>query len=169
MIGENVMKNKKIWICIIIILLICIIAVGIKVLIDFNIISISANSTVGEISESTEDLGELKYEIHDNYNEGTYDYSKSGYYVDTQNKPKSPWLYIITMGEKNPGGYSIKVLDVKIDEEENVKVIVKEIRKNEAIDEETSVEYPAVCLEFNKKPNSINIVNTYNKEFKKLK
>ena len=77
-------------------------------------------------SREIKNISNIKYEIHTNYSQGTFDYSKRGYYVDTYKMLNSPWFYIITMGEKNTGGYSIEILQVKIDENNNVKVIVKE-------------------------------------------
>jgi len=77
-------------------------------------------------SKEIKNISNIKYEIHTNYIQGTFDYSKRGYYVNTYKMPDSPWFYIITMGEKSTGGYSIDILEVKIDDNNNVKVIVEE-------------------------------------------
>jgi len=102
----------------------------------------------------------ISYTIHDDYNHGNYDYSKRGYYVDTLNQPNAPYYFIITMGEKNTGGYSIFITDIKIDKEKNVEVIVKETEPKPGSIVTMAFTYPACCLELNVPVNNIKIINT---------
>jgi len=102
----------------------------------------------------------ISYTIHDDYNQGNYDYSKRGYYVDTLNQPNAPYYFIITMGEKNTGGYSIFITDIKIDKEKNVEVIVKETEPKPGSIVTMAFTYPACCLELNVPVNNIKIINT---------
>lgn len=104
------MKKKNV----IIILIAIVFIVLIKITIDLN----SPGSSVK--------INSITYKIYDNYNKGSFDYSKRGYYIVTYKMPNSPWFYIITMGTKSTGGYSIEISEIKIDENNNVKIIVKE-------------------------------------------
>lgn len=125
---------------------------------------------ISDIKQSIEEEGiisNIKYKIHNNFSQGRYDYSKRGYYIDTENRPNAPWFYIITMGTKNSGGYSIEIVDLEIDKDKNVKVTVKE----NTLDDETvtmALTYPAVCLELSEYANSIEIINTNGEVFQKL-
>lgn len=151
--------NKRMLLVMLIVILFIII---IKIVIDLNSQGSSVQIAAGKNNNN------ITYEIHTNYNQGNYDYSKRGYYVDTYYEPNAPWLYIITMGKQKSGGYSIDISSVKIDKKNNVEVIVKEnIPQNGEI-ETMEFTYPAVCLELSKKPNSIKIVNTEGKIFEEL-
>ena len=125
---------------------------------------------ISDIKNSIEQEGVISniiYKIHNNYSQGRYDYSKRGYYVGSFNTPNAPWFYIITMGTQNSGGYSIEIVDLKIDSDRNVKVTVKETTPNgEAVT--MALIYPAVCLELSEYANSIEITNTNGEIFQKL-
>lgn len=116
-----------------------------------------------------ENASNIKYIIHDNYHQGTFDYSKRGYYVDTLNQPNAPYYYIITMGEQDTGGFSISIIDVKIDNEKNVEVIVKENKPRPDDMVTLALTRPACCLELSESANSIKIKNTEGQEFEEIK
>ncbi len=154
--------NKKVLIGIVIIVIIFILVAAIKILVDING---SNNSIINGASKITD---KISYEVHNNYKEGSFDYTKRGYYINTMKMPNAPWFYIISMGERNTGGYSINISDVKIDDSNNVKVIVKESGPAAGDMVTMAFTYPTVCLELNKKPNSIEITNTNGEVFKEL-
>ena len=95
------------------------------------------------------------------------DLTKRGYYVSTQKRPDAPYIYIICMGEKNTGGYSLKVKEVnKVDDK--TEIIVEEIepKKNETTT--MAFTYPTIVVEFPQEQENIIIKNTEGKEFTKL-
>ena len=145
-----------------VILVVVIFVLLIKIAIDLKSPSSSVQIAAGEIDDG------ITYEIHNNYKQGSFDYSKRGYYVDTYKMPNSPWFYIITMGKQNSGGYSIEISEVKIDKNNNAEVIVKETSPKSGETVTMTLTYPAVCLELNKKPNSIRIINTNGEVFEAL-
>lgn len=151
---------KKRMILVILVVVICILLI--KVAIDLKNPGSSVQIATGKVTDS------ITYEIHNNYNQGSFDYSKRGYYVDTYKMPNSPWFYIITMGKQNSGGYSIEISEVKIDKNNNAEVIVKETSPKSGETVTMALTYPAVCLELNKKPNSIRIINTNGEVFEAL-
>ena len=66
------------------------------------------------------------YFIRGEFTSKYLDITKRGYYIDTLNQRNAPYFYIICMGEKNTGGYSLKVKEVnKVDEK--TEIIVEEI------------------------------------------
>ncbi len=110
----------------------------------------------------------ITYKIHDKYDLGSFNHSKRGYYVDTYKMENSPWFYIINMGRQYTGGFSIEIAEVKINENNEVEVIVKE---NVPKDDESvvmAITHPSVCLELSKKPTSIKIINTEGEIFEAL-
>ena len=111
---------------------------------------------------------DYSYLVHERYSSGNYDYTKRGYYVDTLNQPDAPYYYIITMGEKNTGGYSIEVENVDIDSKGNAIITVKENSPSPEANVTMAFTYPAVCVEVNKAFTSVKIVNTTGQEFKLL-
>ena len=145
-----------------VILVVVIFVLLIKIAIDLKSPSSSVQIAAGEIDDG------ITYEIHNNYKQGSFDYSKRGYYVDTYKMPNSPWFYIITMGKQNSGGYSIEISEVKIDKNNNAEVIVKETSPKSGETVTMALTYPAECLELNKKPNSIRIINTNGEVFETL-
>ena len=100
--------------------------------------------------------------------EGKYlDITKRGYYIDSFDYPNAPYLYIICMGEKSTGGYSLKIKEVnKIDEK--IEIIVEEIipTKDETVT--TALTYPTIIVEFPKYQENITIKNTKGEEFTEL-
>ena len=89
-----------------------------------------------------------------------------GYYIYTLNQTDSPYYYVIAMGEQSTGGYSISISDVKIDEENNVEVIVKETKPTGTVT--MAFTYPTCCLELKTLPNNIIIKNTEGEIFHEI-
>ena len=151
--------NKKIILVVLIVILFVILT---KIVIDLNSPGSSVQIAAGKNGNN------ITYKIHTKYNQGNFDYSKRGYYVDSYYEPNAPWLYIITMGEQTTGGYSIDISNVKIDKNKNVEVIIKENIPQNGETVTMALTYPAVCIEFSKKPNSIKIINTEGEIFEEL-
>ncbi len=144
---------------IIILILIVIFIFLLKISIDLKSNTSSVEYAAGKI---------MTYKIHNDYNQGSFDYSKRGYYINTYKMPNSPWFYIISMGVQYTGGYSIDISEVKIDKNNDVEVIVKENSPKRDETVITVLTYPTVCLELNIKPNNIKIINTEGEIFKAL-
>ena len=108
-------------------------------------------------------ISNITYKIHDNYN--NYTVSRRGYYIQSENGQKAPYYCVISMGQRNTGGYSIFITDLKIDEYNNVEVTVHETspKFNEITTQ--AFTYPACCLELNTLPNNILIKNTNGEVF----
>lgn len=92
------------------------------------------------------------------------DIKKRGYYIDTLDEPNAPYYYIICMGEKNTGGYSLKIKEVNRDNNKT-EIIVEEIEpgKNETVT--MAFTTPTVVVEFPEYQENIVIKNTNNEEF----
>jgi hypothetical protein len=96
------------------------------------------------------------------------DIKKRGYYIDTLNQKNAPYYYIICMGEKNTGGYSLKIKEVnKIDDK--TEIIVEEIvpGKDEVVT--MALTTPTIIVEFPTYQENIIIKNTDDEEFSELK
>lgn len=125
--------------------------------------------------EKEGNISEISYKIYDDYNQGPYDYTKRGYYIDMLKQLDSPKWYIITSGERPEQSYII-IQDIKIDTEKNVEVIVKEYIGNSIYPDVVGYPipkiYPACCIEFPydsaQAIKSINIKNTEGEVFEKL-
>ncbi len=92
------------------------------------------------------------------------DIKKRGYYIDTLDEPNAPYYYIICMGEKNTGGYSLKIKEVnRVDNK--TEIIVEEIEpgKNETVT--MAFTTPTIVVEFPEYQENIVIKNTHNEEF----
>lgn len=151
-------------ICIIVILLIVIVAMRMS-----NEKSQNFNNERNEI-QTSEEIGKkgnkITYKIN-NKSSNSSGYSERGYYVDTLNQPNAPYYYIISMGEQNTGGYSIKITDVKIDENNNVNVTVKEKEPKQGEVTTMGFTCPTCELELSEEPNSITIKDTNGNEYER--
>ena len=108
------------------------------------------------------------YTINGEFTGKYIDITKRGYYIDTLNQPDAPYFYIICMGEKNTGGYSLKIKEVnKINKK--TEIIVEEIipTKNDVVTE--AFTHPTITVVFPKYQENIIIKNTKGEEFTKLK
>ena len=120
--------------------------------------------------ESGKEDNKITYKINNNKSPyGSKKYSEKGYYVDTLNQANAPYYYIISMGEKGSGGYSIEITDVKIDEKNNVNVTVKENSPQEDDIVTMAFTYPTCTLELSKYPNSITIKDEKGNEYEYVK
>lgn len=95
------------------------------------------------------------------------DITKRGYYIETLNQPDAPYLYIVCMGEKNTGGYNLKVKEVNIIDGKT-EIMVEEIAPREDEMVSMAFTYPTVIVEFPKYQENIIIKNTKNEVFDKL-
>lgn len=104
----------------------------------------------------------LTYEIDTNIGDYNSVYSQRGIYYDTPNS------FIIAMGTKNNGGYSINIEEVHIDNNENVEIIVKEEKPEEGMTVTMAITYPTCKITFSKYPKSIIVKNTKGEIFKNI-
>ena len=95
------------------------------------------------------------------------DISKRGYYIDTLNQPDAPYLYIICMGERTTGGYSLKIKEVDVIDEK-VEVIVEEITPAKGENVTMAITRPTIIVDFPKYQEKIIIKNTKGEVFERL-
>ncbi len=108
------------------------------------------------------------YKVNGEFSGKYLDFTKRGYYIDTLNEPNAPYFYIICMGEKSTGGYSLKIKEVnKIDN--RTEIIVEEIVPGKGDVVTMAFTYPTIVVEFPKYQEDIVIKNTDGIEFEKLK
>ena len=120
------------------------------------------NSNKTKLVENTD------YFIKGEFNGQYLDITKRGYYIDTLNQPNAPYLYIICMGEKSTGGYSLKVKEVnKVDDK--TEIIVEEIVPDKDAIVTMAHTSPIIIVEFPKYQENIVIKNTKGEEFTELK
>lgn len=154
------MNKKSIIITLIVVILI--VAVGI---VSYKL---GENNSV----EKTEDIGKngkttINYTIDNEMDDHNSKYSERGVYYTTFDRIDAPHYYTIAMGEKNHGGYSIKIEKVNIDDDKNVEVIVKE-------DEPTSlyatmaITYPTCMITLDRYPNTFVVKNAEGEIFKNI-
>ena len=107
------------------------------------------------------------YHVRGEFTGKYLDISKRGYYIDTMNKPGAPYLYIICMGSKNTGGYSLNVKEVNMIDE-RTEIIIEEIAPEKGETVTTALTYPTIIVEFPKYQENIIIKNTKNEIFDRL-
>lgn len=146
-------KKMKIVIGIIIIMIGCVIS---KIILENRTIHLD-----GTISG-------IDYKILYNNEYETRQFRERGFFINTLNQPNSPYWYIITMGEKGSEGYSIKIVNVKIDKDKNVEVIVRETVPPENSSFTTAFTYPTCCLKLSEGAETIVIKNTKGEIFNEL-
>jgi len=126
------------------------------------------NSTKKETKTSQTISEKITYSIDNNMPKSDSKYSKRGVYYDTLNQPDSPHIYVVAMGEKSTGGYSINIETVNIDNAGNVEVIVKETSPGLDSIVTMAITYPTCMITLDKLPNSIIVKNTEGKLFKNI-
>ena len=95
------------------------------------------------------------------------DLTKEGYYIDSLNQINAPYFYIICMGEKNTGGYSLNVKEVnKVND--TTEIIIEEIVPSEGDVVTMAITNPTVIVEFPKYQDDITIKTTDGKIYEKL-
>ena len=109
----------------------------------------------------------VDYKINGEFTGQYLDISKRGYYIDTLNQPKAPYFYVICMGQKSTGGYSLKIKEVK-DVDGKIEIIVEEIVPDESDMVTMAITTPTIIVEFSKYQENIIIKNTEGQIFEKL-
>lgn len=97
-----------------------------------------------------------KYEILINTNDYNNKYKKRGYSFAIEN---NTIVYTIAMGEKPNGGYSIKITNIKIEENDDVEIFVEERSPDLSSSITQALTYPIVQIKFFINPNKIKIIN----------
>ncbi len=122
-----------------------------------------------ELIDATKLVENKDYFVRGEHNVKYLDLTKRGYYIDTLNEPNAPYFYIICMGEKNTGGYSLEVKEVYRTDDNETVVIVKENTpgKNDMVTQ--ALTYPTLMIEFPTYQEEITIKNTEGVEFLELK
>ena len=115
--------------------------------------------------EKTGVISGVQYSINNNC---IKDREEKGYYVDTYNQPDAPYFYMIYLGKRYTGGYSLEIVDLDIDNELNVDVLVKESKPCKDCIVEQVITYPCINLKLNKKANTISIKDTDGNIFNEL-
>lgn len=121
---------------------------------------------LNENDKKEKQTNKLTYEIN-NKRSNLSEYSKKGYYINTESE--TTYTYIISMGQKSSGGYSIKITDVDIDENNNVNVTVKESTPSGDDMVTMALTYPTCELKLNGEPNSITIRDINGNEYEQIK
>ena len=120
---------------------------------DTNIYEKDENNLVYERIAKEGTISNIKYKIHDNY----HDKNNKAYPTYYEKEQNSSYFYIITMGMRKTGGYSIFITDVKIDNDRNVEITVVEKSPAPGSTTTQAITYPACCLELNKPANKVTI------------
>lgn len=128
---------------------------------------ISFEYACGALGGVTVQETKLTYSINNELNAHNSKYKERGVYYDTLNQPDAPSFYTIAMGERPTGGDSIEVQSVKIDEDENVVVIVKETLNGPGAELDV-ITYPICQVTLSHSPKSIIIKNTSGQVFKNV-
>lgn len=118
-------------------------------------------------SDKTKLTAGIDYNVIGEFTGKYLDISKRGYYIDTLNQPNAPYFYIICMGKKNTGEYSLKVKEVNAIDEK-VEIIVDEIVQDEGETVTMEITNPTIIVEFSKYQENIIIKNTKGEIFDKL-
>ena len=133
--------------------------------------------TTEETSESGSDSGsyrsvkeDYKGELPDKGTAGDYafeilkEYSfplmvkERGYYVDTLDEPNAPYFIVICAGEKNTGGYDIKIIDIGLQDGE-LWITVEETSPAPGDMVTQAFTYPYCVLKLNKMPPKFYVID----------
>ena len=118
-------------------------------------------------NDKTKLIEGVDYKIKGEFTGKYLDISKRGYYIDTLNEPGSPYYYIICMGQKNTGGYSLKIKEVNAIAEE-IEIIVDEVAPSKGDTVTMVITNPTIIVEFAKYQEKIIIKNTKGEVFEEL-
>ena len=113
-------------------------------------------------------ISNVDYKVYHGFSTQNYDLTKRGYYIETYNRVDAPYFYVICSGTRYTGGYSIEIVDLKIDEDLNVEVVVKEEEPCDDCTVTQALTYPYVVLKLSKPANSIDIKDIFENKFEKL-
>ena len=114
-------------------------------------------------------ITKFKYEILNNTFDYDSKYSKRGYYIENINNNDSV-IVTIAMGMKNSGGYSIKIKNIDIiNDDELVQIFVEESSPGADQIVPDVITYPYAKVKFNQKPQNLFIINDETlEEFKEV-
>ncbi len=118
----------------------------------------------GKPNEEIKLVENKDYFIRGEYTGTYFKLTKRGYYIDTLDEPNAPYYYIICMGEKNTGGYSLEISEVK-KVDGKVVIIVKENSPSPNDVVTQALTYPTITVEFPTQQENIVIKNTEGVEF----
>lgn len=118
-------------------------------------------------NDKTKLTEEVDYKIKGEFTGKYLDISKRGYYIETLNQPDAPYFYIICMGQKNTGGYSLKIKEVN-SSDGTIEIIVEEIVPSKGDNVSMAITTPNIIVEFSKYQENIVIKNTKGQIFDKL-
>ena len=106
-------------------------------------------------------LGEYVFELSDQYSSPLM-IKERGYYVDTLDEPNAPYFIIICAGEKNTGGYGIKVIDIGLQDGE-LWITVEETSPAPGDIVTQAFTYPCCVLKLNKLPPKFYVIDNSGK------
>ena len=127
---------------------------------------VGCNNTKVDVTKLVENKD---YYVRGEHNVQYLDLTKRGYYIDSLNEPNAPYFYIICMGEKNTGGYSLEVKEVYRTDDNETVVIVEELSPGKDDMVTQAFTYPTLMIEFPTYQEKITIKNTDGVEFQELK
>jgi hypothetical protein len=119
--------------------------------------------------DSTKLVENKDYYVRGEHNVKYLDLTKRGYYIDTLNEPNAPYFYIICMGEKSTGGYSLEVKEVYRTDDGETVVIVDEKSPGKDDIVTQAFTYPTLMIEFPSYQEKITIKNMDGVKFEQLK
>ena len=105
--------------------------------------------------------GEYEFELSDQYS-SSFMIKERGYYVDTLDEPNAPYFIVICSGEKNTGGYGIKIIDIGLQDGE-LWIIVEETSPGPGDIVTQAFTYPCCVLKLNKLPPKFYVIDNAGK------
>lgn len=118
-------------------------------------------------NETTKLKEDTDYKIGGEFTGQYLDLTQRGYYIDTLNQINAPYYYIICMGEKSTGGYSLNIKEVNKTETQT-EIIVEEIEPKAGSIVTMAFTYPTIMVEFPEYQDNIIIKNTKGEVFEYL-
>ena len=106
-------------------------------------------------------LGEYEFELSDQYSSPLM-IKERGYYVDTLEEPDAPYFIVICAGEKNTGGYGIKITDIGLQDGE-LWITVEETSPAPGDIVTQAFTYPCCVLKLNKLPPKFYVIDNSGK------
>lgn len=100
-------------------------------------------------------------------NEYTGSHKQRGCYFAQADEPGAPFYIAVCSGEKNTGGYDIKIVDIGLQNGELV-IMVEETSPVEGDVVIQAFTYPCCVVKFDKLPSKTHVINTQGQEFEHL-
>lgn len=116
-------------------------------------------------SEETKETGRKGIDFVIDDMDDAVSYKKRGIYLMINQGADMPYSLVISSGEKNTGGYGIKITDVKIDDNNHMVVTVEETSPAEDAVVIQALTYPSVKIRMSAIPESIDVYNHEGKKF----